>query len=364
MLIGGNYTLCSLDSILEYCFKQIQEQHATIVSVSNIPDNTKYSICQCLSSSLQESDSFYHRTENGCYGYHMTITPDYNEIIEDNEAINIAKERLERIGSISRPWLLLKELTTVSHYHLITTIVYPEDFNYEGLSFEEQTKKFVHKGQICPQKACGNLLQSRLKHGYISNFSRLFDIALNFDFDNFTQFSSILRLQGIGVVLDTENKKLFIHPLYHPKRPFNHYGGERLFLRMNLRMRTKKRKNFEENLLRIERIVSEAFHLGLDFKSYLREFGIIADLHDHESPIYIDTKKRRVYEHRDFKEFFTLEKYRKMINHDQWWRSVYNPLDKSYGSLFPIFWIGTIGKKEKKNLPKWRSRSFGNKNNS
>lgn len=355
MLIGGNYTLCSLDSVLEYCFMQVREQRASIVAINNIPHREENAICQCLSSSLQECEKLHHRMKNGCYGYHMSITPFYNESINDKEAIIIANQRIEKIGSTTHPWLLLKEGDTIVHYHLITTVVYPVDYNYKELSFQDCTIIRVQRGQICPQKACGNLLRCRIKHGQIVNFNRLFDIALKFDFDNFTQFSSILRLQGIGLILDEDNKKLIIHPLYHPIRPYKQFGGERLYTRMMLQRRTKKRKNYEEDLLRVEGLVSEAFHLGVDFVSYLKEFGIIADLNDPEAPVYIDTKKRRVYEHRDFKEYFTLEKYKKMLNNDQWWRQVYSPLDKSYGSsLFPMVSFGPV---RKDNCSKWKKQT-------
>lgn len=354
MLFGGNPTLCSLDSILEYCFKQIQENRAVIIAYSNIPNKEKETIWDYLYAPLHQLNDSSVGSNRCCYGYHMTITPFHDEIVEDEEAVAIAKERICKTGTVSRPWVLFKEMAIRTHYHLITTVSYPDNFNYErSFSLKEwQGNTHVQPGQICPHKGSGNLLQVRLEHGQIANFKRLFDIALRFDYYNFTQFSTILHLQGLGVDLDIDKERLRVYRLNHPKRESNYYrsnywGGEE-YKEMMLHMRTNKRKSYKDDLARVERIVSEAFHLGVDLCSYLKEFGIIADLSDESAPVYVDSIRRRVYEHKDFEEFFTLEKYRDMINEDKWYRSVYNPFSFGSGnSLFPIIRIGPRIKKRK-----------------
>ena len=110
MLLGGNYTLCSLDSILEYCFKQIQESRAAIIAYGNIPDGEKETIFDYLSSPFHLESEFSFGANRNCCGYHMSITPFHNETIDDEEAVAIAKERILEIGTTSRPWVLIKEV--------------------------------------------------------------------------------------------------------------------------------------------------------------------------------------------------------------------------------------------------------------
>ncbi len=352
LLVGGNFTLCSLDSILEYCFKQIQENRAAIIAYSNIPNEEKETIYDYLSSPLHLVSDSSFGVNRGCYGYHMTITPFHDETVDDEEAVVVAKERICKTGTTSRPWVLIKEVAIKIHYHLITTVSYPEGFNYEKIPFQErQGNTHVQPGQICPHKGSGNLLHVRSEHGQIANLKRLFEIALKFDYYNYIQFSSILHLQGIGVDLDIDNERLNVYQLRFPKRASyyyrNDYWGKMMYKEMMLHMRTKERKKHKEDIARVERIVSEAFYLGVDFCSYLKEFGIIADLSNESGPVYVDSIHRRVYEHKDFDEFFTLEKYRHMVNEDKWYRSIYDPLSFGSDSLFPIIRIAKRTNKKK-----------------
>ena len=210
-----------------------------------------------------------------------------------------------------------------------------------------QGNTHVQPGQICPHKGSGDLLHVRSEHGQIANLKRLFEIALNFDYYNFNQFSSILHLQGIGVDLDIDNERLKVYRLLFPKHAsyyyrsnyWGNYWGKMMYKEMMLHIRTKERKNHKEDIARVERIVSEAFHLGVDLRSYLKEFGILADLSNESAPVYVDSIRRRVYEHKDFKEYFTLEKYCDMVNEDKWYRSVYIPFSSCSDSLFPTIRI-------------------------
>lgn len=328
MLVGKNCSLSTSRFIVEYCYRQIRNGSAFIVETNLITDKDEGSVLESLCSPLTRSP----QTRPLDYGFHLSFTPSIDETITDDDISSLIKTIMVSLSLNERPWIVFcVQGYAQKHYHLVSTVSYKlgsakEEFQFNILRFESIRKAIQDRGYSYGHKKHLKDYQCELrkcKRNYQSIQER-FDEALKYTYNNIRQFCSVLILKKIP--LDVLKGRLLMDERYDRQWRKRAYGG-RMYHLMNLYMKPDSYKLKDEYCRRIEGIIEESFYLGDVFQENLQEYGILVDISDLKSPVYVDTKKKKVIEHSCFSGDLTLQKYNDILTESDWYRGLPTGLD-------------------------------------
>ena len=77
-------------------------------------------------------------------GFHLAISPDYNEAMDDQTAVKLAEDLMEDLGFKEQPWIMYKHTDTGhTHYHVVSTRV-----NWKGYAIESWKNGYKIKDSL------------------------------------------------------------------------------------------------------------------------------------------------------------------------------------------------------------------------
>lgn len=277
-------------------------------------------------------------------GFHLAISPDYNEAMDDEKAIKFAEDIMEDLGYKEQPWIMYKHTDTGhTHYHIVSTRVdwkgyaIPDWHNRYNLqnSLKKNADKYgyypgknpEYKNNYTPVK------RFNIKKGnVVKQLTQLANEALSYEFNNEEQFMMIMRMLRVKAVkkkykegfmflgTDAQGKTITV--------PINIDKDGAIYDRINKGCLRKHTDPLRQGAIDMEDAVEEAFYMTESregFREYLRgknievEFGPKTRNGGFRQITYIDTKNKTVYEHTEFTRNFKLSQFNEDVVYGNWW---------------------------------------------
>lgn len=195
--------------VFAYNQNKVDKGEATVLSSSRfIHNNGCYNVEDCVRS-IDHWLTVNNRTEKPMV--HISLNPDPRDVVEDEDAIDIAEEYLKKMGYEDQPYILYKhEDISRTHYHIVTICVDIDgkkiNSDYEKrrsmkVCREIETEYDLH---IPSKKELKNIEEPQrviYKNGDIKNqITRTVNsIVLGYNIRNLSEFRTVLELYNTTV---------------------------------------------------------------------------------------------------------------------------------------------------------------------
>lgn len=277
-------------------------------------------------------------------GFHLAISPDYNEAMDDQKAVKLAEELMEDLGFKEQPWIMYKHTDTGhTHYHVVSTRV-----NWKGYAIETWKNRYKLQDSLKNHSEKFNFFPGKnpdykndyvpvkrfnLKNGnVVKQLNQLVKEATSYQFSSEEQFMAIMRMLRVKTVKKKYKKGfMFLGTDASGKTltvPINIDKDGEIFSMIEKGFLRKHSGQSIDNIHAVEDIIEEAFYMTESreaFREYLRgknievQFGSMTKNGGFRQITYIDTRSKTVVEHSEFTRNFKLQQMNEDIVHGNWW---------------------------------------------
>lgn len=194
---------------ISYNEEKVLEKLAKVVSFSNM----KCRSSQGVIIALQRLEQIPTRSNVKNKGFHLSINPAEDELMDDFTAAKLAKEVMKGLGYENQPWIMYKHLDIDRiHYHIVSTRVQKDGclipdsndrYKLREIGIKLSQKYNYTYGKSTRLNIVNNQKIERFEPGKSHISDRIFTlinmVAQNYNFRNVYEYSKVMESLGVKI---------------------------------------------------------------------------------------------------------------------------------------------------------------------